>query len=144
MPNRERWQHGIEVLDYPPNHLARWNAKALSNFLMDEGFDVLSIREEPLGVRRAAQVLSAGLTTGMVAAVAGAPTLTPSDLAEMKPEARRALMQKVSSSLRSRLASRLGRAKNAVLLPVALALLPYLRLRGLKGLYLYCLAKRRD
>jgi 2-polyprenyl-3-methyl-5-hydroxy-6-metoxy-1,4-benzoquinol methylase len=143
VPNRERWQRGIEVLDYPPNHLTRWNAKALSNFLIDEGFDVLSIREEPLGVRRAAQVLSAGLTTGMAAAVASAPTLTPSDLAEMEPEAMRAAAHRSSDSLRSQIASRLVQAKNAVLLPVALALLPYLRLRGCKGLYLYCLAKRR-
>src|SRR5882762_8621513 len=29
VPNRERWQTGPDVLDYPPNHFSRWNADAL-------------------------------------------------------------------------------------------------------------------
>jgi hypothetical protein len=144
VPNRARWQKGIEVLDYPPNHLTRWDIRTLSNFLMSEGFDILSIREEPLGVRRAAQVLSAGLRTGMVAVVAGGQPPTPTDLAEMNPEAMRAALHSVADSVRCRIASRLVQVKNALLLPIALAMLPYLRFRGYKGAYLYCLARRRD
>jgi SAM-dependent methyltransferase len=144
VPNRARWQKGIEVLDYPPNHLTRWDTRALYNFVRAEGFDILSIREEPLGMRRAAQVLSSGLSTGMVAVVAGTPPPTPADLADMTPETRRAALQSVSQSLRHRIASRLVEAKNALLLPVALAALPFLRLRGYKGAYLYCLARQRD
>ncbi len=144
VPNRRRWQKGIEVLDYPPNHLTRWDAGSLTNFLVAEGFDILSVREERLTVRRAAQVLSAGLRTGMVATVAGAEPPIPSDLAEMEPEAMRAALQKTSMSLRSRIASALVRIKNIALLPVAFTLLPYLRLKGHKGTYLYCLARRRD
>ena len=143
VPNRRRWQKGIEVLDYPPNHLTRWDARALTNNLTAAGFEVLSIRQETLGVRRAAQVLSAGMRTGLVSAVAGAAPATPTDLAELKPDARRATIER-DSSLRARIASGLIHAKNFALLPVALALLPYLRFRGHTGAYLYCLARRRD
>src|SRR5258708_10331674 len=47
VPNRERWMTGPDVLDYPPNHFLRWNAAALKHFLSAQGFEVLSIREQP-------------------------------------------------------------------------------------------------
>ena len=71
VPNRGRWQKGVETLDYPPNHLTRWSPLALRNFLEKNGFEVLSMKEEPLNIRRAAQVLSMGLRTGLVAKIAG-------------------------------------------------------------------------
>ena len=71
VPNRDRWQKGVEVLDYPPNHLTRWNVRALRNLLSGQGFEVVSIYEEPVGIRRGAQVLSMGLRTGLVARLTG-------------------------------------------------------------------------
>jgi 2-polyprenyl-3-methyl-5-hydroxy-6-metoxy-1,4-benzoquinol methylase len=32
VPNRERWQTGPDVLDYPPNHFLRWSPAALDDF----------------------------------------------------------------------------------------------------------------
>jgi SAM-dependent methyltransferase len=141
VPNRNRWQKGTETLDYPPNHLTRWSPRALGNFLRRNGFEVLSMREEPLGMRRAAQVMSAGMRTRLMSRVATEPT--PADLAEMKPAEMEEAMRKVTSGRRHRLAARLAALKVRALLPVAGAALPLLRMRGYRGLYLYCLAKRK-
>jgi SAM-dependent methyltransferase len=144
VPNRSRWQKGVETLDYPPNHLTRWSPRALRNFLERNGFEVLTMRQEPLGIRRAAQVLSSGLRTGLVSRVAGEQPPVLADLAEMKPEQMKQTMERVTNHPGHRLAARLVKAKNFALLPAAGLLLPYLRLRGATGLYLYCLARRKD
>src|SRR2546421_3464656 len=47
VPNRERWRTGPDVLDYPPNHFLRWNTASLRTFLSAQGFEVVSIREQP-------------------------------------------------------------------------------------------------
>ncbi len=144
VPNRDRWQKGADTLDYPPNHLTRWSPRALRNFLERNGFEVLSLRQEPLGIRRAAQVLSMGLRTGMVSRVVGEQPPMLSDLAEMNAEEMQQTMKMLAESPRHRWAARLARWKNRALLPAAAVLLPYLRLRGRTGLYLYCLARRKQ
>ena len=143
VPNRERWQKGSEPLDYPPNHLTRWSPKALRNLLERNGFEVMTLEKEPLGIHRAAQVLSAGLRTGMASRVAGERTPTISDLAEMSPEDVRNTLRRVSEQPRHRVAAQLAVLKAWAMIPLATLLLPYLRLRGHSGLYLYCLAQKR-
>jgi SAM-dependent methyltransferase len=143
VPNRNRWQKGTETLDYPPNHLTRWSPRALGNFLTRNGFEILTMREEPLGIRRAAQMLSAGLPTHMVSRIAGEQPPTLAALAEMKPDAMEQAMARVTSSSAHRLAARLVHMKTLALTPAAALLLPYLRLRGRPGLYLYCLAQQK-
>jgi hypothetical protein len=142
VPNRKRWQKGIETLDYPPNHLTRWSTEALEKFLTRNGFEVLSMREEPLHVNRAAQVLSAGLRTGLVARVAGEPPATLADLADMAPEKMERTLARAAQPSH-RLAAHLVGLKKWALVPAAALLLPYLWLRGHTGLYLYCLARLR-
>jgi SAM-dependent methyltransferase len=143
VPNRNRWQKGTETLDYPPNHLARWSPRALGNFLTRNGFEILTMREEPLGIRRAAQMLSAGLPTRLVSRIAGEQPPTLATLAEMKPEAMEQAIARVTNSTGHRLATRLVHVKTAALTPAAALFLPYLRLRGRTGLYLYCLARQQ-
>jgi hypothetical protein len=89
-------------------------------------------------------VLSAGPRAGLVSRVAGERPPMLADLAEMKPEQMKQTMERVTSHPGHRLAARLVKAKNFALLPAAGLLLPYLRLRGATGLYLYCLARRKD
>lgn len=144
VPNRERWQKGVESLDYPPNHLTRWSPRSLRNFLERDGFEILSMRQEPLGIRRAAQVLSMGLTTGLATRVAGERAPTFADLAEMNPGEMQRTVKRFSEHGGHRLAARLAQWKNLAMTPLAALLLPYLRLRGYTGLYLYCLARRRN
>jgi SAM-dependent methyltransferase len=144
VPNRNRWQKGFEALDFPPNHLTRWSPRALRNFLEQNGFEVLTMRQEPLGVRRAAQVLSSGLRTGLVSRVIGERPPVLADLANMKPELMKQAVERATNDSGYRLAARLVKLKNLALLPAAGLLLPYLRLRGATGLYLYCLARRKD
>jgi len=144
VPNRSRWQKGIETLDYPPNHLTRWSPRALGNFLERNGFDVLTMRQEPLGIRRAAQVLSSSFRTGLVSRVAGEQPPVLADLAEMKPEQMKQTMERVTNHPGYRLAARLVNLKNFALLPAAGLLLPFLRLSGYTGLYLYCLARKHN
>jgi hypothetical protein len=134
----------VETLDYPPNHLTRWSPRALRNFLERNGFEVLTMRQEPLGIRRTAQVLSSGLRTGLVSRVAGEQPPVLADLAEMKPEQMKQTMERVTNHPGHRLAARLVKWKNFALLPAAGLLLPILRLRGYTGLYLYCLARRNN
>ena len=43
-----------------------------------------------------------------------------------------------------RLAARLAAWKTLAMIPAAVGLLPFLRMRGFTGLYLYCLARKRD
>ena len=143
VPNRNRWQKGTETLDYPPNHLTRWSPRSLGNFLTQCGFEILTMREEPLGIRRAAQVLSAGLPTHLVSRIAGERPPTLAALAEMKPEAMQQAVARVTNSSGHRLATRLVRMKTLALTPAAALFLPYLRLRGRTGLYLYCLAQQK-
>ena len=142
VPNRERWQKGVETLDYPPNHLTRWSRAALRSLLERNGFEILSMRREVLGVCRAAQVLSMGLRTGMVSRIAGECPPTLADLAEMKPEQVEHAMKRLSEHCGHRWAAHLARWKNYAMVPPAALLLPYLRLRGYTGLYLYCLVRR--
>ena len=71
VPNRNRWQIGSDPLDYPPNHLTRWSPVALRNFIERNGFQVLSIREQPLTVRRAARMLSTMFRSGLIAGATG-------------------------------------------------------------------------
>jgi SAM-dependent methyltransferase len=143
VPNRCRWQKGVDSLDYPPNHLTRWSPAALGNFLRRNGFEVLSMRQEPLGIRRAALVLSMGLRTGLVSRVAGERPPMLADLAEMNPEEMQRTVKRLEEDRGHRMAARLVRWKNLAMVPLAALLLPYLRLRGYTGLYLYCLARRK-
>src|SRR5467141_1331643 len=74
VPNRERWLTGPDVLDYPPNHFSRWNAATLRKFLSAQGFEMLSIREQPAGIAHTAQMINMALRTGMSQAAGEAST----------------------------------------------------------------------
>ncbi|MGB9243768.1 MAG: class I SAM-dependent methyltransferase [Candidatus Acidiferrales bacterium] len=144
VPNRSRWQKGVETLDYPPNHLTRWSPLALRNFLEKNGFEVLSMKQEPLHIGRAAQVLSMALRTGLVAKIAGEKPPSPSDLAVLPPAEMEKAMDRMNDEPGHRLAARLAAWKTLAMIPAATVLLPFLRMRGFTGLYLYCLARKRD
>ena len=143
VPNRNRWQIEDDPLDYPPNHLTRWSPTALRNFIESNGFEVLSLREEPLHARRAAQIFSTALRTGLVSRVAGERSPALSDLGELPHDDVQRTVERIRSDPRHSLAARLAHWKYHALLPLAALMLPYLRLRGRTGLYLYCLARRR-
>ncbi|MGH9685961.1 MAG: class I SAM-dependent methyltransferase [Candidatus Acidiferrales bacterium] len=143
VPNRCRWQKGVETLDYPPNHLTRWSPTALKNFLERNGFEVLSMRQEPLGVRRAAEVLSACLPTGLASRIAGGRAPVMAELAEMSADEMKRTVELVQHHRGYRLAGRLVRYKALAITPAAAMLLPYFRMRGYTGLYLYGLARKR-
>lgn len=143
VPNRERWMTGPDVLDYPPNHFLRWNVKALNKFLEAQGFEILSIREQPAGVAYTAQMINVALRTGITqTAAAGAPA-SFRDVMQMPPgQAETALRARPTQ--RQRLMQALGQLKHAACFPLAVAAFPYVRLRGYKGTYLYCLARKRE
>jgi 2-polyprenyl-3-methyl-5-hydroxy-6-metoxy-1,4-benzoquinol methylase len=144
VPNRERWQTAPDVLDYPPNHLTRWNAHSLRQFMSANGFEVLETREEPLRVARAAQMLSMAMRTGFVGKLLGNDRKDFRAVAQLSAEARAAAAAAQPAPWRRRAASMLTHTKAAALQPAALVLLPFLRARGCKGLYLYCSARRTD
>jgi len=142
VPNRERWMTGPDVLDYPPNHFLRWNAAALKNFLEAQGFAVLSIREQPATISYTAQMINTALRTGMSAPLAGQAPVRFRELMQMDPKQADAALQ-ASATRRQHATQILGRIKHAACFPVALAAFPFVRLRGYKGTYLYCLARLR-
>ena len=121
VPNRTRWQKGVETLDYPPNHLTRWSPLALRNFLEKNGFEVLSMKQEPLNIGRAAQVLSMGLRTGLVTKIAGEKPPSPSDLAVLPPAEMEKAMDRMNDEPGHRLAARLAAWKTLAMIPAATA-----------------------
>ena len=142
VPNRERWLTGPDVLDYPPNHFLRWNAASLGKFLGAQGFDVLSTREQPAGLAHTAQMINTALRTGMSKAAAGEAPKSFRDVMQMTPDQAEAVLH-AKPSMRQRAMEILGRIKYAACFLPAAAAYPYVRLRGYKGTYLYCLARRR-
>jgi len=143
VPNRERWLTGPDVLDYPPNHFLRWNASALGKCLSAQGFEVLSVREQPAGLRHTAQMINMALRTGMLEEATKETSKSFRDVMQMSPDQAEAILRSTPSA-RQRAMEILGRIKYAVCFPLAMAAYPYVRLRGLKGTYLYSLARKRD
>ena len=143
VPNRERWLTGPDVLDYPPNHFLRWNGEALRKCLGEQGFEVLSIREQPAGLWHTAQMLNTALRTEMSEAATGNASKSFRDVMQMAPDQAEAVLRAKPTAWQ-RAMEILGWIKFAVCFPLALAAYPYVRLRGFKGAYLYCLARKRD
>jgi len=143
VPNRERWLTGPDVLDYPPNHFLRWNAAALRKFLSAQGFAVLSIREQPAGLAHTAQMMHMALRTGISQAAAGEASTSFRDMMQMTPDQAEAVLR-AKPTTRQRAMGVLGRIKSAACFPLAVAALPYIRMRGYKGTYMYCLARLGD
>jgi len=143
VPNRGRWLTGPDVLDYPPNHFLRWNAAALRKFLSAQGFEVLSVREQPAGIAHTAQMINMALRTGMSQAVVGDAPKSFRDVIQMTPGQAEAVLR-AHPTTRQRAMEILGQVKYAACVLLAVAVFPYVRMRGYKGTYLYCLARRRD
>jgi SAM-dependent methyltransferase len=143
VPNRERWLTGPDVLDYPPNHFLRWNAASLEKCLNAQGFEVLAIREQPAGLAHAAQMINIALSTGMSKAATGKAPASFRDVMQMPPDQAQEVLR-AKPTPRQRAMEILGRIKYAACLPLAVAAYPYVRMRGFKGTYLYCLARKRD
>ena len=143
VPNRERWRTGPDVLDYPPNHFLRWNAAALNHFLSAQGFEVLSLREQPAGIAHTAQMINIALRTGLSQTAAGEAQASFRDVIQMTPEQADAVLR-TKPTTRKRIMQILGRIKSAACFPLAVAAYPYVRARGYKGTYMYCLARKRD
>jgi 2-polyprenyl-3-methyl-5-hydroxy-6-metoxy-1,4-benzoquinol methylase len=142
VPNRERWLTGPDVLDYPPNHFLRWNASALRTFLGAQGFKVLSMREQPAGLKHTAQMLNVALRTGMTHNAVEPVPPSFREVMQMAPEHAEAALR-AKPSRRQRFLQALGKIKRVACFPLALAAFPYARMRGYKGTYLYCLARLR-
>lgn len=143
VPNRDRWMTGPDVLDYPPNHFLRWNAAALKRFLESQGFDVLSHREEPAGVRYTAQMIHVALRTGISRPAAGEASTSFRDVMQMTREEAETVLRTRPSG-RQLVMETLSRIKYAACFPLAVAAFPYVRMRGYRGTYLYCLGRKRD
>jgi SAM-dependent methyltransferase len=140
VPNRERWLTGPDVLDYPPNHFLRWNAAALKGILSAQGFETLSVREQPAGIAHTAQMINMSLRTGLSGKVAGQPIAIFRDVMQMEPQEAAAAL-KTAPTPKQRAVQLLGRIKSAACVPLAVAIYPYVRMHGYKGTYLYFLAR---
>jgi 2-polyprenyl-3-methyl-5-hydroxy-6-metoxy-1,4-benzoquinol methylase len=143
VPNRNRFQKGLDTTDLPPNHLTRWNPQVLKTFLQRQGFEIISCREEPLSLTRTALMLSAAVPTGLARAVLGGTQPNSTDVAE-NPEKARATFKEQQQFGRSRITTILIRVKNSLFFVPAFFCLPILRAKKYPGIYLYCLAKLKD
>jgi len=143
VPNRERWLTGPDVLDYPPNHFLRWNTHALTNLLSTRGFEILSVREQEAGFVHTAQMINLSLRTGLSRSHAGEASASFRDVMQMEPDQAEAVLDG-APTVRQRATQILRRIRYTVCFPAALALYPYVWMRGYKGTYLYCLARLRD
>ena len=143
VPNRERWLTGPDVLDYPPNHFLRWNAAALEKFLDRQGFEVLSVHEQLAGVKHTAQMINMALRTRLTRYVVGDAPTSFRDVMQMAPELAEVALR-ARRTVRHRILQLLSWIKRAACFPLAATAFPYVRMRGYKGTYLYCLAQLRD
>ena len=139
VPNRERWRTGIDPIDYPPNHFLRWNPESLRSFLESRGLEILSLREQSAGIAYTAQMLNIALRSGISSRVV--PDLSPAFCEAIQQDSFEPLSSAASSSLRFRIIQALARAKFAACFPLALLAMPYVRWKGYRGAYLYCLAR---
>src|SRR5467141_3004661 len=135
VPNRERWLTGPDVLDYPPNHFLRWNAGALKKFLEMQEFEVMTMREQPAGVAHTAQMINMALRTGMTQTKPGETSRSFRDVIQMGREQAGAALH-AKPTMRRRVMETFGRIKFAACFPLAVAAIPYVRMRGYKGTYL--------
>lgn len=143
VPNRERWLTGPDVLDYPPNHFLRWNARALRSFLGAHEFEIVSVREQPAGIVHTAQMINMALRTGLSRKVMGNASASFRDIMQMAPEEASTALHAVPMA-RQRAVQFLGLIKYMACFPVAVAACPCVRMRGYKGTYLYFLARLRQ
>ncbi len=140
VPNRDRWLTGPDVFDYPPNHFLRWNEAALRNVLPRFGFEVLSVRQQPVDFMYAVSMINMALRSGLTKKLTGREDIYFSDVMQMDA-AKAAVAIQEAPSARQRLMGTLGKVKRSLCYPLAGAALPYLRARGYRATYLYCLAK---
>ena len=140
VPNRERWLTGPDVFDYPPNHFLRWNEAAMRNVLNRFGFQVISVRQQPVDFPYAVSMINMALRSGLTKKVTGREDVYFRDVMKMDA-AKAAAAIREAPSARQRLMRTLGKLKRTLCYPLAGAALPYLRMRGYKAPYLYCLAK---
>lgn len=143
VPNRNRFQKGLDTTDLPPNHLTRWNPKVLKAFLRQHRFEIVSCRLEPLSLRQTATMLSAAMPTGLARVALGGTPPNSTEVAE-NPQQVRAIWEKQARFGRNRMASVLVWCKNTAFILPALVCWPFLRAKGYPGIYLYCLARRKD
>jgi hypothetical protein len=141
--NRERWLTAPDVLDYPPNHFLRWSVKAFKSFLSAHGFEIVSVREQPAGLAHTAQMINMSFRTGLSRSLAGEAAPSFRKLIQMDADQFSVNVQPKRST-RQRAMQIVGRIKYAACFPAAVAVCPYIRARGRKGTYLYCLARRKD
>jgi SAM-dependent methyltransferase len=143
VPNRERWLTGPDVLDYPPNHFLRWNARSLGRLLSAHGFEILSVKEQPAGIVHTAQMINMSLRTGLSGKTMGNMAASFRNVMQMEPQDAAAALH-AAPTPRQGAMQFLGRMKYMACLPVAVAAYPYIRMRGYKGTYLYFLARLRQ
>lgn len=142
VPNRNRWLTGADLLDYPPNHFLRWSPAALRSFLGANGFEVLSVREQPAGLAHTAQMFNMVTRTGLSRPIAGSVEPAFRDVMQMPVEQAAALLA-VKGTARQRLFSALSKAKLAACYVPAFFAWPAVHLQQRKGTYLYVLARSR-
>jgi len=140
VPNRDRWLTGPDVFDYPPNHFLRWNEAALRNILPRFGFQIVSVKQQPVDFPYAVSMINMALRSGLTRKVTGREDVFFRDVMQMD-KAKAVAVIREAPSTRQRVMSTLGKVKRGLCYPLAGAALPYLRLREYKAAYLYCLAK---
>jgi hypothetical protein len=110
--SRNRWRTSQDALDYPPNHLLRWNPDSLSTAFRAHGFSVMSMKQEKPSVVYVAQRINGSLLS--VVSRSLAPELPGwfRDEIQESPE-NKELHNAVGPSFPTRVVQFLGRAKHA-------------------------------
>jgi hypothetical protein len=88
-------------------------------------------------------MINMALRTGISQTAEGEASASFRSVMQMAPE-QAAVVLRAKPTTGQRVMQLLGRIKSAACFPLALAAYPYVRMRGLKGTYLYCLARKRN
>jgi SAM-dependent methyltransferase len=145
VPNRYRWMRAINVsnVDFPPHHLTRWDTVSLGNFLRQCGFDIVTLREQPLrGIDSVLVPLLFMMPTRIVWNRLGKWFSRGCSHAGVASPA--SPLRRLMRGAFVRLMRFLYFAHKVFLYPLAALLLPLLRLGGGRGIILYACAKLRS
>ena len=141
VPNRCRWSRAIIYphVDFPPHHLTRWDIVSLGNFLRQCGFDIVTLREQPLDIDGVLVPLFLVMPTRVVWHRLGrwvSQSHSPAGAASPASPLRRRLRGAFVRLMRF-----LYFTHRVLLYPLAALLLLFIRLRGGRGMNLYACAK---
>ena len=124
LPNRDRYLDFMGENDGPPNHLTRWTINALSEFINQQGFDVIEIYPKPMDISEIIAFLHSKVRLGLARSLVKSGNRSGDNFAVQKGR----MLLKI---------------KNAVFFLIAILFLPLIFIFRPQGSTIFCMARKK-